>query len=163
MAKTLHIDDLAGALLASAAKIENGMLLPPPAAIAKYDVLVREAAGLLIDRGLADEIEVTEPAMSWRADDTKLYGADLNDAGREVADTDGTSPPLPKKTAGKRDQVIALMKRREGASLAEITEATGWLPHSARAALSGLRKKGYEISRTNSDAGSVYRITKAPK
>ena len=55
------------------------------------------------------------------------------------------------------------MQRRQGASLAEITEATGWLPHSARAVLSGLRKKGFEIDRTNSEGGSVYRVTKAPK
>ncbi|WP_020372056.1 DUF3489 domain-containing protein [Rhizorhabdus wittichii] len=152
MAKTPHIDDLARALL-----------LPAPTNIAKYDVLVREAAGLLIDCGLADEIEVTEPAMSWRADDTKLYGARINDAGREATATDDAVSLSAQKAGNKKAQIIVLMKRRGGASLAEITETTGWLPHSVRAVLSGPRKKGYESSRAASDAGSVYSITKSPK
>lgn len=45
----------------------------------------------------------------------------------------------------KRDLVLALLRRADGASLATISEATGWLPHSARAALTGLRKKGHAI------------------
>ena len=36
------------------------------------------------------------------------------------------------------------MQRKTGATLDDLVEATGWLPHTTRAALTGLRKKGYD-------------------
>jgi len=59
----------------------------------------------------------------------------------------------------KQDQILALLSREEGASIDALMAATGWLPHTVRAALSGLRKKGHAIDRQkDGDAGSVYRI-----
>lgn len=43
--------------------------------------------------------------------------------------------------------MLALLRGDDGASLADLTAATGWLPHSMRAALTGLRKKGHAIVR----------------
>ena len=55
--------------------------------------------------------------------------------------------------------VIALLSRSEGARIEELTSATEWLPHTTRAALTGLRKRGYTIERTRSEeGGSLYRI-----
>ena len=56
-------------------------------------------------------------------------------------------------------QVIELLQGNDGATLAELVAATGWLPHTARAALTGLRKRGYAvgIDRTDKARGSVYR------
>ena len=55
--------------------------------------------------------------------------------------------------------VIALLGRKKGAGIEELTSATGWLPHTTRAALTGLRKRGYAIERERSEkGGSVYRI-----
>ena len=52
------------------------------------------------------------------------------------------------------------MQGRDGATLAELVANTGWLPHTARAALTGLRKRGYtvRIDRADKARGSVYRI-----
>jgi hypothetical protein len=36
--------------------------------------------------------------------------------------------------------------------------ATGWLPHTTRAALTGLRKKGHVIEKTKRDDATCYRI-----
>jgi hypothetical protein len=47
----------------------------------------------------------------------------------------------------KTDRVLEMLRGEEGASLDELVAATGWLPHSARAALTGLRKKGHAIER----------------
>jgi hypothetical protein len=42
----------------------------------------------------------------------------------------------------KQDRVIALLRRREGATLAALVKATGWQPHSIRGFLAGtVRKK----------------------
>ncbi|GAA0762493.1 DUF3489 domain-containing protein [Erythrobacter ramosus] len=68
-----------------------------------------------------------------------------------------TSPPRPHKI----DAVVELMRRAEGASLGEITEATGWLPHSARAAFTGLRKKGYVLEKTKRGDATCYRVVEA--
>src|SRR4051794_19097504 len=40
----------------------------------------------------------------------------------------------------KKATVAALLGRAEGASIEELMSATGWQPHSVRAALTGLRK-----------------------
>jgi len=61
----------------------------------------------------------------------------------------------------KIDGVTGLLRREEGATLAEIVELTGWQPHTARAALTGLRKKGHAIERTQRDEASCYRIVEA--
>jgi hypothetical protein len=54
------------------------------------------------------------------------------------------------------------MKRKSGAALDEMVEATGWLPHTTRAALTGLRKKGYGLAKNKNAKGkTVYRIDDA--
>lgn len=47
----------------------------------------------------------------------------------------------------KADRLLTLLSSGTGASLEEMTEATGWLPHKVRAAMTGLRKRGYAIAR----------------
>ena len=43
-----------------------------------------------------------------------------------------------------------------------MVEATGWLPHTTRAALTGLRQKGYAIEKSkNLDGVTVYRLDEA--
>ncbi len=55
--------------------------------------------------------------------------------------------------------VLGLLKRNEGATLDEVIAATGWLPHTSRAALTGLRKRGYVIERRpRPEGGSAYAI-----
>lgn len=50
-------------------------------------------------------------------------------------------------------RVQAMLHKPAGASLATICDATGWQAHSARAALSTLRKKGCAIERRMSGDG----------
>lgn len=55
-------------------------------------------------------------------------------------------------------EVIALLQCSEGATLEDITSATKWLPHSARAALAGLKKKGHVIEKCKRNGVRCYRI-----
>ena len=76
--------------------------------------------------------------------------------------TSRTTPPRETKAAILRK----LLTRKNGADLAALQSATGWQPHSVRAALSGLRKAGFSIERTDPakpDNGPVYRITVGPE
>lgn len=70
---------------------------------------------------------------------------------------------MPKTTTTKQttktEKVVELLKRKQGASLEELAKATGWLPHTTRAAMTGLRKKGHTVERTKIDGVSRYLIT----
>jgi len=56
-------------------------------------------------------------------------------------------------------RVIELLQRDQGARLDELIAATGWLPHTARAALTDLRHRGYDVRLERGETGraSVYR------
>ena len=59
----------------------------------------------------------------------------------------------------KQALVVALLSKESGASLQDLMTATGWLPHTTRAALTGLRKRGFLVERRPTEAGGfVYRI-----
>ncbi len=66
----------------------------------------------------------------------------------------------------KTDILRKLLSRKSGADLATLQAATGWQAHSIRAALSGLRKAGYLIDRTDPakpGGNAVYRISGGPE
>lgn len=59
----------------------------------------------------------------------------------------------------KSAAVQKLLSRNKGATLAEIMAMTSWQPHSTRAFLTGLRKKGVELLReTRSGGETCWRI-----
>ena len=59
----------------------------------------------------------------------------------------------------KKALLIELLSRPQGATVNDMVEATGWLPHTVRAALTRLRQAGHRIDRQDSEeTGSVYRI-----
>jgi hypothetical protein len=63
----------------------------------------------------------------------------------------------------KQALVIEMLGAKNGVTLEALVEATGWLPHTTRAALTGLRKRGFSIERTHEEgSASVYRIVAAP-
>jgi hypothetical protein len=41
--------------------------------------------------------------------------------------------------------VLDLLRRAEGASVAQVIEATGWQPHTVRGFLAGLKKRGLDL------------------
>lgn len=58
-----------------------------------------------------------------------------------------------------RTCVRDLLGRDEGATLAELIDATGWLPHTTRAALSRLRSGGDTLAKSKRDDGvTCYRL-----
>ena len=56
----------------------------------------------------------------------------------------------------KIESILKQLRRPNGASIAQLRKAAGWQPHSVRAALTGLRKKGHAIERSR-DAKGVTR------
>ena len=68
-------------------------------------------------------------------------------------------PHASKRTKRKRptkiDTVFKLLRRSNGASIAQLQKVTEWQPHSVRAALTGLRKQKIEIVRSKDKAGTT--------
>jgi hypothetical protein len=72
-----------------------------------------------------------------------------------------TTPPSAPMAPSKISEVITLLRRGEGATLAELVEATGWQSHTTRAALTGLKKKGHVIAKSKRGDVTCYRIVEA--
>lgn len=66
------------------------------------------------------------------------------------------------RAQSKRAAIIGMLSAKQGATLDALMSATGWLPHTTRAVLTGLRKKGFVLERVCSDGVSTYRITEQP-
>lgn len=68
--------------------------------------------------------------------------------------TPAESPAPPRQT--KQRLILDLLRRETGASIDELAAATGWLPHTTRAALTGLRKKGITLEKSHKDGATRY-------
>ena len=180
MARTTKLTDIQLILLTTAAQRPDGCLLPPAEAIEEQGDRIRKTIPPLIKRALAAEAEVADARQSWRSEGDTHIGVVITDAGRAAVgiETNDIVPPaadepsndevphdeapapaakLPSKIA----QVTALLQRQEGASLAEMVDSTGWLPHTTRAALTGLRKKGHAVVKSNRGGVTIYSIAVA--
>ena len=172
-------------ILSSAAqRQDHGLVLPERL----KGQAARNTLERLISRGLIEEVRATGELPVWRHDDQGRYGLRITSAGLVAIgiepEVEGTSErrsdsdePAPehkarKGRAGDRDRsaaprsgskqalIIGLLSREKGATLADITTATGWLPHTARAALTGLRHKGYDLTSSKEVGGArTYWIT----
>jgi Protein of unknown function (DUF3489) len=65
----------------------------------------------------------------------------------ELRTIDGAPRP-----GSKQALVVEMLCADDGASLDALVKATGWLPHTTRAALTGLRKRGYAVERVRDES-----------
>jgi uncharacterized protein DUF3489 len=103
-----------------------------------------ESVGLSKNAALSLEDQTSQPVPISQGGD--LTTARMPDADRPRAST-------------KRAVLIGMLEQPEGASVAEIGQRLGWLPHTVRAAITGLRHAGREVTRGKDATGqSVYRL-----
>lgn len=78
---------------------------------------------------------------------------------KAVATEQSAPATAPAKLQSKANLVLSLLRRQEGATIEQLAAATGWLPHTSRAALTGLKKKGHVITSEKLESqGRVYRV-----
>lgn len=168
----IQLTDTQLILLSTAHGRHSGSLLPLPKSLSD-PAAAPAAIKQLIRRGYAEERVVTAKNQTWRTDAEEMFGAFLTDKGQhELTSAPDDSSPAGNVSAddanlavglsgSKRDRVVALLQRHGGATVEDLTAATGWLPHSVRAVISGLRKGGYAIERTRTEAGTRYNLIRA--
>lgn len=113
-----------------------------------------------------------EPETTPASGDTGATGRDEPDSAAIPATDNDAAPtappapdsPRPRKTreGTKQAQLIDMLRRPEGATIAEIVAATGWLAHTVRGAMAGALKKKLGLTVTSEkleDRGRVYKIT----
>ena len=165
------LTDLDSILLSTAAQRDTGSLLPAPETVSSAGARLTKAIAGLVKRGFAEERETSDKLAIHRFDDDVAYGLYITDAGNAVigitdgdgADTGEAPAPDPDvhdtPRVTKSGAVLALLAREEGATLADLIAATGWLPHTTRAALTGLRKKGHVLEKSKRGEQTCYRVT----
>ena len=69
-------------------------------------------------------------------------------------------PERDAKRPSKQDEVIAMLRQPEGATIDEVASATGWQRHTVRGDFSGTLKKklGFTLASATEGRGRVYRI-----
>jgi hypothetical protein len=165
MARTRKLNDLQLILLSTASQPESGCLLPYTDQLSAAEASVRKAAEALLKCGLVQETATRDAKLEWRTEDDEVLTLTITEAGLQAIGASDTvaqaaeapSPAQPRES--KASMVLCLLQRAEGATRAELIDATAWLPHTTRAALTGLRKKGHSIERTKRDDVTCYRIT----
>ena len=174
-------------VLTTAAQRSDHLILPLPAKLRVRGGAQRNLLAALLKMNLVEEFPIHDSSAAWRTDKAGHYLAlRLTTAGLVAAgipDSDATAsgesadpsaapasensestfpapigedPPLRSPT-GKIGQVLQAISAETGATLSEITILTNWLPHTARAAVTGLRQRGFPIHLIEHDGRKAYR------
>ncbi|WP_343081368.1 DUF3489 domain-containing protein [Ostreiculturibacter nitratireducens] len=182
----IKLSDTQLVILSAAAQREDRIALPLPESL--RGGAAAKVVGTMLAKGFLEEIDAHmrkgEPvwretgdghgvtlvatdaglaAIGIEPENTNPEPSGANEAQSSAPATEATDQPKPVtiRAGTKQAQVIALLQRPEGASVAEIVEATSWQPHTARGMISGALKKklGLQItSAAEEGRGTVHRI-----
>ena len=180
--------DTQSLILSRAATRPGNLALPLPEGL--VGAAAKIVVGKMIDRGWLEEVEANlrrgEPMWRETGDGhgTTLIAteAGLEAIGIEpvvasavasarkakpkpdpaqIPDDTDTAKPVAIRAGTKQAQIIAMLQLPEGATVAEMVEATGWLAHTVRGCISGALKKklGLPIAAEKVEGrGMVYRL-----
>jgi hypothetical protein len=177
------LNDIQFILLVTANRRAAGNLLPWPRSLGNHADDIPAAVTSLLGRKLIEEVEVANSRYARRSKGGKRWGLIITEAGRtlvqaETGSEGGSQPPSPQvvpppeavsaddgfsavRCGTKLALVIKMLSRKNGVTIAELMAATGWLPHTTRATLSGLRKKGHSIATDKTNDVTRYRMAGA--
>ena len=184
------LSDTQAVLLATAAARSDLSVLPPPETLTLKGAALERTLSALIRRGLIAEAAVERRARKskWvvEEDDTRkrqrlvITPAGLDaigvEHGTDAASVTVTAQPAPPATpatpvtpagvplprpGGKLAVLLDAVSRPDGATLADLTAASGWLPHTTRAAITRLRQRGYDVRLATMGTRKAYHLVPA--
>jgi DNA-binding MarR family transcriptional regulator len=179
-------------ILSAASRRRDRSALPLPSSLDLNKGTAASVLKELIKKGMLEERPAPAGAETWRKeDDGTCITLAISDVGLTaigVEDEEAAGAPTASKTIArtgsptrrskklsrgpaapsakpgtKQAQLIRLLNRKTGATIAEISDATGWQAHSVRGAISGTLKKKLGLDVTSDKVegrGRVYRIAK---
>ena len=169
------LSDTQAALLAAAAARPDLSVLPAPETLRLKGAALERTLKALSARGL-----IAAAPIEGRAKRSK-WAAPAADAGERLIVTPAgraaiAAKPGPDRAAvspesatpartTKNATLITLLSADNGADIAALSSALGWLPHTTRAALTRLRQAGYGLEAVAPAEGGArrYRITSSPQ
>jgi hypothetical protein len=176
-----NLTDTQRVILSAASQRTDRLALPLPKSL--KGGAAHKVVNALIEKGLLKEVKANRKLNDpvWRESD-EGHGLTLiiTDAGfaaigievepRKPKAQKPEPKPAPRPAATERKTregtkqalVIEMLRRKEGATIAEIVEATGWASHTIRGFFAGALKKklGLTISSGKDEArGRVYKLT----
>ena len=169
-------------LLAAAAARPDLSVLPAPETLRLKGAALERTLKALLGRGL-----IAEAPMTGRTKRSKWAGPDadaadrrrliITPAGLEAIGVEsaqagaGTADAVPEQRAhpetqrarpgGKLGVLLDAVSRPEGATLEDLTAASGWLPHTTRAAITRLRQRGYDVRIATMGTRRAYHLVPA--
>lgn len=161
-----QLSDTQTILLSNASQRADGSVYPYPSTLTAPASAIAKSVPSLLKQGLVEEKE-TVATSAWRADGDFHYGIFITTAGLSAIGIGEQGPASDAPIAVAPEQparqtkgalVLELLRREEGATLDDLIDATGWLPHTTRAALTGLRKKGHTIAKSKRGDITCYQI-----
>jgi Protein of unknown function (DUF3489) len=105
--------------------------------------------------GSRKETKIAAPKRQVRRTETKAAKVAKNAGAKKAA------KPADSRDGTKKDIILELLRRKEGATIAEIAKMTNWQNHSVRGFISGTvsKKMGSAIESCKNDAGErTYRV-----
>lgn len=167
-----QLNDTQLLVLSAASQRPDGLLTPPERL---HGAALQHFGAKLIQLQLASECAVgPHDPIWWQSDENGRTGLKMSAAGLAAigleadgdaaeselapAATDSPSATAAPRSGSKIAVVLELLQRPAGASLDELQAATQWLPHTIRAALTGLRKRGHvvELRRGDGDRAAYH-------
>lgn len=182
MTTATELNDTQLVLLTNACQRDAGNILPFPVSLSDGGLRITKAIAGLLRLEFSREAETRIADQVWRQDGDTRIGLLITDKGRfaigveppeqarshpigpackppRSASERPLSDPSPFRADSKQALVVSMLSSDNGASIDDLVKATIWLPHTTRAAITGLRKRGYAVLTEKRDGVSVYRIT----
>lgn len=170
-----NLSDTQTLLLSAAAARETLALYPIPDGVQARGAALDKAIAALVKRGLVAEQPATAEKAACRTEHNgtavslaitmaglaAINAEPASDTATAALEADPTALPTVTGAArpnGKLGLVLDAIGTDAGATLDELVAATGWLPHTARAALTRLRQRGFPIVLEIQEGRKAYRL-----
>lgn len=166
----IQLSDAQAVILSTACAREDGAVFPVTASL--KGGAVGNVCKSLLKQGLIEEIAATDLNTVWRHDEERgpitlratplAYSTlGITDEQSDTPSAEAPTAPVQRRKGTKQATLIEMLRRPEGATIAEIVEALEWQSHTARGAMAGALKKKLGLTITSEvvdGRGRVYAI-----